>query len=146
MSDVGQSRANQLRQPLLSLLVYLLCWQLPRPSCRANDFLRFSPAAAAATVLRANAVKCSPTHPSFLSSLSIARIGFEENTWIEIASAAENGRNCRGGQPQGRSSRRPSVRRQNTSGAGLRTPYHARERREGRGRGSASCKKRGVNL
>ena len=148
----GQSRTNSPTRPDNPLFLYcsIICSAGIGISLmlRARTiFSAFPPAAAAATVLRANAVKCSPTHsPSFPPSLPlslspslfvvvIARIGFGENTWIgsgEIASAAAKRPKLPRwrGPPQGglegekegeregrKDSRRPSVRRQNKSGA-----------------------------
>ena len=137
--QIADNEANPLFLCWLSLCS--LCWHLPRfPSCRAHDFLRFSPAAAvaAATVLRANAVKCSPSERQTDSSLLpvslslfivIVRPNWVWGKHVDRPSdrdriscgRKENGRNCRGGQPRAgprtRRSRRPFVRRQNISGA-----------------------------
>ena len=141
-------------------------------SSRAHDFPRFSSAAAlaaaAATVLRANAVKCSPTHslPLSVSSSSSPELGLRKNTWIGSGShqlrkiAAVDSLHAAGSE-RGRGTRAaaqpssvplsirvlPSVRRrQNKSGAGLRAPRtHSLTRGKGKSGtgGSASCKKRG---
>ena len=124
----------------LSFSVYLLCWHLmPRA--------RFSPLFPPATVLRANAVKCSPT----TLCLSLPRA--PSSSWSELGlrktrgSDRERSHQLRktaeiavvSSRREGRSggpchSRRPYVRRQNKSGAGPSS---------GKGERSASCKKRG---
>ena len=148
----GQSRTNSPTRPDNPLFLYcsIICSAGIGISLmlRARTiFSAFPPAAAAATVLRANAVKCSPTHspslslclPLSSSSPSSPELGLGKTRGSDRERShqlRQNGRNCRGGvarpreglegekegEREGRKkgrkdSRRPSVRRQNKSGA-----------------------------
>ena len=166
--NLAPTRQLKLNFLWLHLPSLLRCEHL-KPSARFSPLLPrggIGGAAAAATVLRANAVKCSPTHslsrsaslPLSVSSSSSPELGLRKNTWIgsrshqlrkiaAVDSLHAAGRDGGRGD-EGRSAAvvrlsvrvlPSSVRRQNKSGAALRAPRtHSLTR--GKGKEGRECK------